>query len=323
VTALEFADVAAAAERLEGKAVRTPLLQFPALDDAVRGRVLLKVETLQIGGSFKFRGAFNRLSRLSAAETTKGVVAWSSGNHAQGVAHAANKLGIAATIVMPGDAPRIKTDGTRALGARIVSYDRFRDDREAIARKIAADSGAVVVPSYDDPHIIAGQGTVGLELIDQAAAMGAIPDAVYVPCSGGGLVSGSAVAIAARSPKTKTYAVEPSGFDDTTTSLAAGRRLTNTTSARSICDALLAPMPGELTFPLMQKYVAGGVAVTDEEVKGAVRFAFRSLKLVVEPGGAVALAAILAGKVPTMGKSVAVVLSGGNVDPETFAELIR
>jgi threonine dehydratase len=318
-----FDDVAAAAERLAGVARRTPLLAGTALDDLTGGRVLLKLESLQRTGSFKIRGAYNRLVQLGPEERAAGVVAFSSGNHAQGVAAAARMLGIHAAIVMPADAPRSKLEGTRELGAEIILYDRERESREEIAANLATERGATLVPAFDDPHVIAGQGTVGLELIEQARELDAMPDQVLVACSGGGLVSGSALAIRKLSPGTKVLCVEPEGYDDTRRSLDAGHRVTNAPGARSICDALLSPAPGRLTFALMRRLLAGGLSVGDSQVKAAMAWAFRHLKLVIEPGGAVALAALLAGQLPTQARTTAIVISGGNVDPATFVEALR
>jgi len=318
----QYADVAAAARRLEGVTRVTPLLADSALDGLCGGRVLLKAESLQHTGSFKLRGAYNRLVQLSPAERAAGVVAFSSGNHAQGVAEAARRLGIHAAIVMPADAPRAKMDNTRTLGAEVIPYDRERESREEIAARMAAERGAVLVPSFDDPHIVAGQGTLGLELVTQALALGAPPDDVLVCCSGGGLVSGCALAIRHFLPSARVFAVEPEGFDDTRRSLEAGRRVRNEPGRRSICDSLLAPSPGEITFPLMQRLLAGGLTVTDAEVRRAMAFAFHSLRLVVEPGGAVALAAVLAGRLGCRGRTVAVVISGGNVDAPLYREVL-
>ena len=314
-------DVEAAARTLDGVAVRTPLLESPLLNDCLGGRLLVKAEPLQRTGSFKFRGAYNRLSRIIGTPAG-GVVAYSSGNHAQGVAAAACMLGIPACIVMPADAPHAKLDGTRAWGAEVVPYDRDRDSREAIAAGIVAARRAMLVKPFDDPLIIAGQGTVGLELADQAQVAGAALDAVLVPCSGGGLSAGIALALAARMPDVAVYAVEPEGFDDTARSLAAGRRVANAPGGRSICDALLIPEPGEITFAINHDRLAGGLAVSDADVVTAVRVAFQQFKVVVEPGGSVALAAVLSGRYDIAGKTAAVVLSGGNVDARTFAALV-
>jgi threonine dehydratase len=318
----QFDDVRAAAGRLLGHARRTPLLAETPLDERTGGRILLKLETLQHMGSFKFRGAYNRLAQLDAAQRRSGVVAFSSGNHAQGVACAARLLGIPATIVMPTDAPRVKMQNTLALGAEVVPYDRLRDSREEIAARLAAGRGAVLVPSFDDPDIIAGQGTVGLEIVEQAAELGMTLDDVIVCTSGGGLVAGMALAIRALSPPTRVWTAEPEGHDDYRRSLAAGRREANAPGTRSICDALLAPTPGVLTFEINRRLLAGGLAVSDAAVKDAIVYAARTLKLVVEPGGAVALASVLAGKLEPAGRTIAVVLSGGNIDDDLLREVL-
>ena len=246
------------------------------------------------------------------------MVAFSSGNHAQGVAAAARMLGIGATIVMPSDAPAIKVANTRAWGARVVLYDRWTEDREAIGARISAETGATLVRPYDDPHVMAGQGTIGLELAEQALAAGARPGAVLAPCGGGGMISGIALALAGSLPGAAVHAVEPEGFDDTRRSLEAGRRVSNDPGAVSFCDALLAAQPGELTFAVNSSHLAGGFAVSDAEVCRAMAVARDHFKLVVEPGGAVALAAVLAGRMPTAGGTIAVVCSGGNVDPLVY-----
>jgi threonine dehydratase len=317
-----FEDVQAAAARLAGHARRTPLLHGTPLDERTGGRILLKLETLQHTGSFKFRGAYNRLSQLDGGQRAAGVVAFSSGNHAQGIAAAARLLGIPATIVMPADAPRVKMRNTLALGAEIVEYDRLSESREAIAARLAGERGAVLVPSFDDPDIIAGQGTVGLEIAEQAAEAGLAIDEVIVCTSGGGLVAGTALAIHALSPATRVWSAEPEGHDDHRRSLASGRRESNAPGTRSICDALLAPEPGALTFEINRRLLAGGIAVTDDEVRAAIGCAARTLKLVVEPGGAVALAAVLARRFEARGRTVAVVLSGGNIDDALLAEIL-
>jgi len=317
-----FEDVRAAAARIAGHARCTPLLHGTPLDETTGGRILLKLETLQHTGSFKFRGAYNRLSQLDAAERAAGVVAFSSGNHAQGVAAAARLLGIPATIVMPADAPAVKMRNTLALGAEVVRYDRLRESREEIAARLASERGAVLVPSFDDPDIIAGQGTVGLEIAEQAAEAGFVVDEVVVCTSGGGLVAGTALAIRALAPAARIWSAEPDGHDDHRRSLASGRRESNAPGTRSFCDALLAPQPGELTFAINRRLLAGGLAVTDAQVRGAIALAARTLKLVVEPGGAVALAAVLAGRLEARGRTVAVVLSGGNIDDALLAEIL-
>ncbi|WP_374472437.1 threonine/serine dehydratase [Phenylobacterium sp.] len=326
VPTITLADIEAAAVRLKGQAVETPLIESPALSERLGLRVLIKPETLQRVGAFKFRGAYNRLVQLSEAERRVGVVAFSSGNHAQGVALAAKLLGIPAVIVMPADAPKVKVEATKGYGADVRFYDRLGGKtREAIAAEIAQErGGAVVVPAFDDPHIVAGQGTVGLEMVRQAAALGATLDAVIAPISGGGLLAGIATAVKALSPKTAILGAEPAGFDDTRQSLAKGERVTIRPQGRSYCDALESPFPGEITFPVMRRTVAEVAAVTDAEVAEAMRVAFATLKLVVEPGGAAGLAALLAGKVTlAAGACVGLVLSGGNVDPEFYARVLR
>ena len=316
-----IAEIEAAAARLEGVVVRTPLLQNAELDRVAAGTVLIKPECFQPIGSFKIRGAYNLLSQLTPEQAAKGVVAWSSGNHAQGVALAGRLLGIHAAIVMPEDAPAAKLESTRRLGGEVITYDRYTEDREAIARQVAAERGAEIVPSYEHESIIAGQGTAGLEIAQQAAELGLGVDNLLVCCGGGGLTAGCAIAIHAYFPDANVDTVEPEDFDDTARSLAGGERVANSPEARSICDALLTDMPGQLTFDIMREHITAGLTVSDAEVREAMRFAFRNLKIVVEPGGAVGLAAVLAGKVDTAGKTTAIIFSGGNVDAELFASI--
>jgi threonine dehydratase len=315
------ADIEAAAKRLHGVSIHTPLLQNHELDQVAGGRVLIKPECLQVTGSFKIRGAYNRLSQLSSDQAANGVVAWSSGNHAQGVAAAGAMLGIRTTIVMPEDAPKAKLENTRRLGGEVVTYDRYTGDREVIAKQIAAERDAALVPSYDHEHIIAGQGTIGLEIADDAIEMGLSPAQVLIPCGGGGLSSGCAVALKSRLPDVEIFAVEPADFDDTARSFARGERVRIDDTARSICDSLQTQTPGVLTFAINRRLLSNVLTVSDAEVRSAIRFAFRNLKLVVEPGGAVALAAVLSGKLDTQGKTTIIVLSGGNIDVEMFAEI--
>jgi threonine dehydratase len=317
-----FADVEDAARVLEGVAVRTPLLRSDALDQAVGGKVFVKAECLQRTGSFKIRGAYNRLARLTEAERPKGVVAFSSGNHAQGVAAAAKMLGVPAVIVMPSDAPKMKVEATRALGGEVVLYDRFTQSREAIAARIGEERGAVVVPSFDDPFVIAGQGTVGLEVARQLQELGAAADVLVCPASGGGLMAGIALAFEQLSPATQLFTAEPAGYDDHRLSLEAGELIALKPAGPSLCDALLAPQPGELTFAINGRRLSGGYAVTDAEALAAMAFAFRHLKVVLEPGGAVALAAVLSGKAALDGRTALVVASGGNVDAEVYFEAV-
>src|SRR6266446_4770948 len=304
------ADVDAAAQRLAGVALHTPLLTSPVLDALTGARVFLKAETLQRTGSFKFRGAYNKLSSIP------------QGERAGGVAAAAQLLGMPAVIVMPSDAPRPKRERTAALGAEVVLYDRAREDRAAIAGEIAEKRNAALVPPYDDPLIIAGQGTAGREIVEDLAAQGLVPDIIAVTASGGGLTAGIALAVKARMPQARLYTAEPEGFDDHARSFKSGRREKNAALTGTICDALMAQTPGELTFAINRELVAAGAAVSDEEVAAAVAFAFRELKLVVEPGGAAALAALLSGKIDVKGKIAVAVLSGGNVDPDLFYRLV-
>jgi threonine dehydratase len=319
----DIAAIRAAAGRIAGEAVLTPLLESPAVNARLGGRLLVKAEPLQRTGSFKFRGAYNTLAQFSAEQRRKGVVTWSSGNHAQGIAAAAQALGIPALIVMPADAPAMKVANTRGYGAEIVLYDRIRESREEIGTRIAAERHATIVAPYDEPQVIAGQGTCGLEIAAQAKARGTRLDAVLVCCGGGGLTAGCATALAAETPDTKVYAVEPAEFNDTGRSLAAGHRVANAPGATSFCDALLAPTPGEITFAINKKLLAGAFAVSDAEVARAMAVAFADYKLVVEPGGAVALAAVLSGKYDIKGRTVAVVASGGNVDRETYIAALQ
>lgn len=318
-----FADVQTAAGRLAGAAVRTPLLESPLLNARAGCRILVKAECLQVTGSFKFRGAYNAVSALPEAQRARGVVAFSSGNHGQAVAAAARMYGVPATIVMPSDAPAIKIAATKAQGGRVVTYDRWTEDREAIGKAIAAETGATLVKPYDEPRVIAGQGTMAIELVEQARELGvAHIDHVIAPVSGGGMVSGIALAIEALSPDTRVASAEPAGFDDMARSLAAGTHVRNDPGGRTLSDALMAPTPGDITFPIAQRLLDRGYAVTDAEAKAAMAVAFHMLKLVVEPGGAVALASVLSGKVDCAGRTVVVIASGGNVDPAVFTEAL-
>ena len=315
-------DVRAAQARIGHLVVRTPMLRHPLLDSRSGGAILIKPESLQRTGSFKLRGATNAVQRLTPAQRAAGVVAHSSGNHAQGIACAAAAVGMRATILMPADAPRIKIDSTAAWGAEIIPYDRAADDREAMMRAHAQRTGAVMVPPFDHPDVIAGQGTLALELAADAADAGLPMDALLVCTGGGGLVAGCALAMEGVSPATRIYAVEPDGWDDTARSLVSGRRETNAAGGSTLCDALLSRSPGQITFAVNQPRLAGGLVVTDAEVMAAIAFAFTHLKLVVEPGGAVCLAAVLAGKFDCRGKTVGVVISGGNVDPAVFGRAL-
>jgi threonine dehydratase len=318
----EFADVEAAAKRIAPHAVETPLIENAALNAKLGGRIFLKPESLQRTGSFKFRGAYNRISLIPEAERSNGVVAFSSGNHAQGVAAAATLFGITATIVMPTDAPRAKIEGTRALGAKVVFYDRVRDDRETIATGITAETGATLVRPFDDAGIVAGQGTIGLEIARQAAGRGVKLDAVLVPCGGGGIVTGIALALSGASPGTPAVSVEPELFDGMRRSLAAGERTTAPGGPLSMADALMAPTPGHIPFALAKKHIKTGLGVGEAALAEAVAYAANNLKLIIEPGGGAGLAALLAGLYPVKGRAVAVVLTGGNCDLETVAACV-
>lgn len=315
-----YEGVVDAARQIAPAAVRTPVIESPALNERVGGRVLLKAETMQVAGAFKFRGAYNRISRFTAEELKAGVVAFSSGNHAQGVAAAAKLMGTRALIVMPADSPAIKIAGVKSFGGEVRLYDRWTESREEIGAAVARERGSVLVPPFDDPYVIEGQGTSALELLDQADAP---IDQLLCPCSGGGLMAGIDLVMEARSPRTKTWAVEPEHFDDTARSLAAGERMGHPSGPPSICDALQTPIPGVLTFPINQRVLSGALSITDMEAAEAVAYAFRTLKLVVEPGGAAGLAALLAGKLDGKGRVTAVILSGGNIDPGLFADIIE
>ena len=310
------ADVLAARERIAPHVVRTPMLRNARLDALTGGTVLIKAEPLQRTGSFKLRGATNAIRQLDAQARARGIVTHSSGNHGQAVACAAAAVGARATVFMPADAPAIKRAGAEAWGAEIIAYDRARDDREALSAAFAARTGAALVPPFDHPHVMAGQGTLALELAEDAAAAGLAMDDVLVCTGGGGLIAGCALAL--EGTATRVWAVEPEGADDTARSLASGRRERNAPGGSALCDALLAPQPGELTFAVNRAHLAGGLVVSDAEVLAAMAFAFEALKLVVEPGGAVALAALLSGRFAAAGRVVGCVLSGGNVDPLVF-----
>lgn len=326
-------DIRAAARRLDGSAIRTPLLESPLLNDRLGCRLLVKAECLQLTGSFKFRGAFNRISQLDDATRAKGVVAYSTGNHAQGVAAAAKSAGAQAVIVLPEDAPEVKKRNTRAWGAELVFYNRDTDDRAAIAEGIACErGGAALVPPYDHEHVIAGQGTIGLEILEQTEALGIRPDAVVIPCGGGGLTAGISTAIKALCPDTLIFMAEPAAYDDTARSFAAGKRVgvdLTPGHATTFCDALTAPMPGEITFPINRTNVSGVMVQTDDEVCRGLHAAFNDLKIVLEPSGAIALAAVVNGALGTssfgdiQGRTIVVVASGGNVDAGTFSDALK
>ena len=317
-----LADIDAAASRLAGQAVRTPLLAAPHLDALTGARVFLKPECLQRTGSFKFRGGYNAVASLAADVRAKGVVAVSSGNHAQGVAEAARLFGVPATIVMPADAPPAKLARTRRSGAEVVTYDRASEDRDVVGAAILAERGGTFIHPYDDARVIAGQGTTGLEIAADMQALGVVPDLVAVPCSGGGLGAGIGVAMRATFPGCTVALGEPEGFDDYARSLREGRVVANSSQSGSICDALMAVAPGRIGFALNRAADTRAVAVSDAESLAAVAFAFEEFKLVVEPGGAVALAALLCGRLDIRGGTVVIVLSGGNIDPAVLARAL-
>lgn len=318
-----FQDVLAAADRVRGYVRETPVLSHGALDAAAGARIFVKAECLQVTGSFKMRGAANRLAQISAEGRRAGVVAFSSGNHAQGVARAAKLMGMPTVIVMPSDAPAVKMDGVRVDGGEIVLYDRHTESREVISTRIALERGAVLVPSYDDPYIIAGQGTAGLEFAQQMERSGEKLDALICCTGGGGLISGIALAFERLSPATQVWTAEPEAHDDWARSLEAGAILANAPGTRSICDAILTPEPGRLTFAIGRRLFAGGLRVSDDDVRRAMQAAFSHLKIVSEPGGAAALAAALY-RLPEAlkGKRVGVLVTGGNVDMADFAHIL-
>lgn len=318
-----LAEIEEAAVRIRGVLRETPLIESERLNRRLGGRVLIKAEGLQQTGSFKARGAWNRLSLLEPDERQRGVVTFSSGNHGQAVAWAARRLGVRrAVVVMPSDAPAKKIEGTRGWGAEVRLYDRNREDREALGRALAEDEGLVLVPPYDDRRVVAGAGTLGLEVARQAAGMDLVPDCLVVPCSGGGLSAGCALAWEAVLPQSKVWAAEPQGFDDTARSITAGRRVANSPDARSICDSVLAATPGVLTFPINARRLGGVAVASDDEALEAMRFAFAEFGLVAEPGGSLPLAAALAGRVEVAGRCTVLVLSGANVDPAVFAKAL-
>lgn len=320
---ISLGEIEKAAQRLQAVVIRTPLLNSAALDERLDARVFIKPECLQHIGAFKFRGAYNRLCQLSEQERALGVVAFSSGNHAQGVAYAAKLLGMSATIVMPSDAPKIKLENTKHLGATVRLYDRDTESRVQIAAEISTGSGATLVPAFDDEDIINGQGTCGLEIMQQLQQSEVPVDAILVPVGGGGLLAGTSTAIKALSPNCKVVAVEPENYDDHLQSKLAGHRVKIDPQTSTACDALMATIPGEMTWAVNSKTVDDFLVVTEDEVKHAISFAFRYLKLVVEPGGVVPLAALLSNKIDITGQTVSIILSGGNIDAESYAHCLK
>ncbi|MBX2859661.1 MAG: threonine/serine dehydratase [Vampirovibrio sp.] len=319
---LALNDITAARHRILSHINHTPLIENTAINNLVEGRLLIKAEVLQKTGSFKYRGACNVISQLDETTRSNGVIAYSSGNHAQAVAAVAQQFNIPATIVMPADAPIIKIEKTKSYGADIVLYDRQTQSREALAQTIAQEKSGTIVPPYDHPQTIAGQGTVALEILEQAEEIGTALDMLLIPTSGGGLAAGCSLVTTKLSPNTRVYAVEPEGYDDTRRSLEAGKRIQIEPKQTTLCDALMIPQPGELTFSINRKTLNGGLTVNDEEVKQAMKMAYNHLKLTVEPGGAVALAVALSNKVDVKDKTVGLILSGGNVDSTLFIQAI-
>ena len=315
--------IRAAAARIDGHALRTPLLNSPFLDEIAGRRVWIKPECLQHTGSFKFRGAYSALSALEPDVRDRGVIAFSSGNHAQGVALAARMHGTAAVIIMPSDAPQLKIDNTRALGAEVVLYDRARESRDEIGERLSTERGLTLIKPFDEPQVIAGQGTVGLEIAQDARALGIENADVIVCCGGGGLTSGIALALEADAPTLRARTAEPEGFDDVARSLASGRIERNAALSGNICDAIITPQPGDLTWPVMQRLCGPGLVVSEDEVLRAMALAFLRLKIVAEPGGAAALAAALFRTEQIEGSDVIVTVSGGNVDPAMFTKALE
>lgn len=320
---MNFEMITAAANRIKGHARITPMLTSPFLDDIAGRQVLIKAECLQHTGSFKFRGAWSAVSALTDNTLKTGVIAYSSGNHAQGVAMAAAKHGAPAVIIMPADAPRMKIDNTRALGAEVILYDRENEDRDALGTQIASERGLTLIRPYDEPQVVAGQGTTGLEIATQAAELGITKADVMVCCGGGGLTSGIALALAETAQNMRVRPAEPQGFDDVTRSLVSGQIERNAMMGGSICDAIVTPQPGDLTFPILKDHCGPGVVVTDDECLRAMAHAFARLKIVVEPGGAAALAAALFHPDQFDGDAVIAITTGGNVDPAQFARALE
>ncbi len=318
-----YQSVRQAADLLRPVVVRTPLLESYALNEKLGARLFLKCETLQHTGSFKFRGAYNALARLTPAQQAAGVIAYSSGNHAQGVALAAKMLGIPATILMPEDSPRIKLANTRGYGATVITFNRYTEVREEIGEKIARAENLTLIKPYDNFFVISGQGTLGIEVAEQLSAHNIKADICVAPAGGGGLVAGTALALNELSKQTDIYTAEPEFFEDTSRSLKAGKRIANKAGHKSICDAIITPLPGEITFEINRRLLKGGLVVSDRETKAAMRAAFHYFKCVIEPGGAVALAALLTGKVDIAGKTVVAIASGGNVDPDLYSDILK
>ena len=320
---MQIDEIFEADKRIKSKKRTTPLLNSPFLDEIADRQIFIKAECLQHTGSFKFRGAYSAISSIPIEKRKKGVIAYSSGNHAQGVAFAAKIHKIPATIIMPEDAPEIKINNTKDLGAEVILYDRLSENREKIGQKISEERLLSLIPPYDHNDVIAGQGTIGLEIASQAEQIGIGKADVLVCCGGGGLTSGIAVALSTLMPDFVTRPVEPEGFDDVVRSLKTGKRQTNKKISGGLCDAIITPTPGELTFPLMKKYCGGGIVVTDEQVMKTIALAFTRLRIVIEPGGAVALAAALFHSKKCDNETLIAVVSGGNIDPDIFKKALE
>lgn len=316
-------DICDAASALRAIVTRTPLLENADVNKAIGGRLLIKAECAQRTGAFKIRGAYNCIRQLSDAERARGVITYSSGNHAQGVALAAQLLATSALIVMPDDIPRAKVQATRSLGAEITTFNRDSENSDEVVERLRNETGRLVVPPSANPQVLAGAGTVAVELLEQAETLGANLDAVLVPCGGGGLTAATAVVMQALSPTTDIYSVEPELFDDTRRSLIAGKRLANPRGQRTICDAIMTPIPNDVTFPINLDLLKGGLVASDSEVRQAMRFAFDHYRIVVEPGAAVGIAAVLGGRIDIRGKAVATIVTGGNIDPARFCTLLN
>ena len=316
-------DVMDAATALRAIVFRTPLLENVDANQALGGRLLIKAESMQRTGAFKIRGAYNCIRQLSSEERARGAITYSSGNHALGVAVAARILGSSALIVMPDDVPPAKMAAVRTLGAEIETFDRDTESSDEVVERLRQETGRIVVPPSADPRVLAGAGTAALEMHEQAATLDAALDTVLIPCGGGGLTASTAMVFAELGPQARIYAAEPALFDDTRCSLAAGRCVANPVGRRTICDSIMTPIPNALTFSINRDLLAGGVVATDDEVRAAMRFAFEHYKIVVEPGAAVGIAAVLNGSVEIRGKTVATVVTGGNVDPARFCALVN
>lgn len=315
-------DVLDAMDALKGIVIRSPLLENPEANERLGGRFLIKAESMQRTGAFKIRGAYNRIRLMSVEEKRNGVIAYSSGNHAQGVALASRLLNTTALIVMPDDTPSAKKTATQRLGAKIVTFNRDTESSDEIVASLSRETGRIVVPPSGNAQVLAGAGTAALELFEQAQHLNTHMDSVLVPCGGGGLTAATALIMQIKSPRTEVYSVEPELFDDTRRSLAAGQRVENPKGRRTICDSIMTPMPNEMTFSINRRLLAGGLATSDDEVRRAMRFAFETFKIAVEPGAAVGIAAVLSGKIGIRDRTVATIVTGGNINPERFHDLI-